>query len=301
MSALIEGLSNTGINPKINNLVKGYKSTKSEYIWVLDSNIWVDCGVLRRAINIFLAQPQVGLVHHAPCGVELLSLGAYLDGIFMNCTHARVYNFINSLAIASCVIGKSNIYKKADMEAIGGLAQFGKYIAEDNMIGISIMNLGKSHQLAPDFAYQSMGEVSVSSFLQRRIRWLRVRKAAGLAVQITLVFEPFSEVLLGGYLFGLALNRLTGIDFYLYNLLHWTFWFISDMLVAKACYGTRTTRGWNDFPQFALAWFLLQLLVLPSYIWGILGNEILWRNQRYRVYANGTCESIPPYSGKKVL
>ncbi|KAJ3368086.1 hypothetical protein HDU91_000839, partial [Kappamyces sp. JEL0680] len=291
--AIVIGLSDVGINPKVNNLVKGYKNTTADFVWILDSNVRMEPGVLRRAIDIFLKDPKVGLVHHAPCGVELASFGAYLDGAFLNCCHARMYNVINSLAVASCIIGKSNLFRRSDLEAIGGLAQFGKYMAEDNLIGIAIMKLGKTHQLAPDFAYQSMGVVTISSFLQRRIRWLRVRKTAGLAVQLTLIYEPFSEILINGLLAGLAFHHYFGVNVYLFNLFHWAMWFLSDMLVAKACYGRRFGHMWEDFYQFAFSWVVLQLIMVPSFIWGMAGTEIQWRNQRYRLKASGTCEAIP--------
>jgi ceramide glucosyltransferase len=281
----LKGLSDVGINPKVNNLIKGFHQTKADFIWILDSNAYTEPGCLRRAIHFF-RNPKVGLVHHVPCGVELSSFGAYLDSGFLNCNHARMYSVINSLGVASCIIGKSNLFRKSDLIKIGGLEQFGKYMAEDNMIGVLLMNIGLTHQVAPDFVYQSMGYVTVTNFLMRRIRWLRIRK---YAVTAATIYEPLSECLLSGILAGLSVQHFFGINFYIFNVLHWIVWFSSDMLVASASYGSRYGHTWQDFPQFVLGWFVLQLIVLPSYIYAMAGNEIKWRNQKYLLKSDGTC------------
>lgn len=277
------------MNPKVNNLVKGYRATTAEIIWILDSNVRTEPQVLTNAIQIFQNE-KIGLVHHAPCGVELASLGAYLDGAFLNCTHTRMYNVINSLGVASCIIGKSNLFRRDDMEQIGGLAQFAKYMAEDNMIGVALMNIGRSHQLAPDFAYQSLGAVSIANFCQRRVRWIRIRK---YAVTIATLYEPFTECLISGVLAGCAFQHYFGVDFYFFNAIHWTAWFISDMTVATVSYGSRKGSFWGDFPQFVYGWLLLQLIALPSYLYAMVGTEISWRNQKYKLNSDGTVRNIP--------
>jgi ceramide glucosyltransferase len=277
------------MNPKVNNLVKGYNASQADIIWILDSNCRTDPSVLTNAVQYF-ANPIVGLVHHAPCGVGLLSLGAYLDGVYLNCTHTRMYTTINSTGIASCIIGKSNLFRKRDLEAIGGLAQFGKYMAEDNMIGLGLMNLGRTHQIAPDFAYQSLGNVSITDFISRRVRWIRIRK---YAVTLATLYEPLTECLVCGILGGLAFKYFYDFNFILFSIMHWCIWFLSDMLTAKVSYGSRQPgRPWDDFGSFAFAWLCLQLVVLPSYIYAMMGTEILWRNQYYKLNMDGTVKTL---------
>lgn len=75
-------------------------------------------------------------------GVDMSTIASYLDGIFLTTTHARMYTAINSFKVASCIIGKSNIFRKCDLDSVGGLRAFGKYMSEDNIIGIKIMEKG---------------------------------------------------------------------------------------------------------------------------------------------------------------
>ena len=278
-------------------MIKGYQQTHAEILWILDSNVFTEPGVLKRAVAEFKKNPKVGLVHHVPCGVELQSFGAYLDSSFLNCTHARMYSVINSFGVASCIIGKSNLFRKADIEKLGGLAQFGKYMAEDNMIGVGLMNLGRQHQIAPDFAYQSLGSVSIFNFLSRRVRWLRVRK---YAVTAATLYEPFSECLVAGLTAGYAFYYYYGWNFLYFNIFTWIYWFCSDMLIAKASYGSRTGKTWKDFPSFVMAWFAIQGLVLPSYIWAMSGNEVKWRNQIYQLNGDGTVDPIGNQTSRRL-
>lgn len=284
INEFIVGLASVGPNPKVNNLIKGYSETSADIIWILDSNVRTEPQVLRRAVAIF-NNPKIGLVHHIPCGVKLSTLGAYLDGSFLNCTHARMYTVINQAGIASCIIGKSNLFRKADLERIGGLSQFGKYISEDNMIGKAIMGLGLQHQIAPDVVYQTMGSVSISNFIQRRTRWIRVRK---YAVTVATLYEPFSECLICGILASYAFRHYYGSDIYLFNMCHWILWFTSDMLVAKSSYGSRLDEPWSDFPMFCFGWLVLQFITLPTYIFAMIGTEITWRNERFLLNSDGT-------------
>ncbi|KAJ3318828.1 hypothetical protein HDV06_007009 [Boothiomyces sp. JEL0866] len=185
-SRIVVGIENVGLNPKVNNLVKGYESSDADIIWILDSNVSIEPHATSRVVEI-LQDPTVGLVHHVP---NMSTIASYLDGIFLTTTHARMYTAINSFKVASCIIGKSNIFRKCDLDSVGGLRAFGKYMSEDNIIGIKIMEKGFSHVISPDFCYQSIGPMTMTDFLKRRARWIRVRK---YTVTLATLYEPFSE------------------------------------------------------------------------------------------------------------
>ncbi|KAI8893354.1 glycosyl transferase family 21-domain-containing protein [Globomyces pollinis-pini] len=288
---VIIGIENVGVNPKVNNLVKGYNSCTSDIIWILDSNVRMEPGSLGRAVDCLMDPTKnVGLVHHVPCGVNLSSMGSYLDGVFMASTHARMYTFINSAGIASCLIGKSNLFRKADLDSLGGLAQFGKYLSEDNMIGVYLMSMGLSHQIAPDFAYQSMGPVTIPDFLQRRFRWIRVRK---FTVTAATLFEPFTECLVLGFLSSFAMQHLFGISKTNFLIFHWLLWLISDLTVSTVSYFSRSGNiDYGDVGFFIIAWFIREIIAFPVYMFAMAGQSITWRDQNYYLYADGTVELV---------
>lgn len=86
-------MSDAGPNPKICNLLKAYQKSQSDILWVLDSNVSLVPSALRTAVTI-LQNPKVGLVHHIPIGVHISTLGGYLDALYLNSLHARMYTFL---------------------------------------------------------------------------------------------------------------------------------------------------------------------------------------------------------------
>jgi ceramide glucosyltransferase len=135
--------------------------------------------------------------------------------MFMFTTHAKFYGAINTVSIAPCIVGKSNMFRKSHLDRLTdpsqnpilsaadasrgrGLDFFSSYICEDHLIGDLIWRSRipgfKNHGLVfGEPAIQPMSGMSVGAYVARRVRWLRVRKWTVLAA--TLV-EPGIESLL---------------------------------------------------------------------------------------------------------
>ena len=134
---IIVGDQFAGVNPKINNLVRSYAASKYDILWVVDSQVWSPSGALARAVDDLCAEPlhrprpspvwlprkthgqRVGLVHHVPFAVlPSTSWGSRIERIFLSTTHAKMYLALNALSIDSCVMGKSNMYRKSDLACV---------------------------------------------------------------------------------------------------------------------------------------------------------------------------------------
>ena len=195
------------------------------------------------------------------------------------------------------IIGKSNLYRKSDMELCGGMPQFAQYMSEDNKIGEALMMLGRTHQISPELAYQSIGTPSFHEFMQRRIRWIRIRK---YVVPVATLYEPFTECLVH--------SALTSYMFHGYLGLGWGFmmasiivlWFFSDLVMLVLTYWNwdwRTTIGdtdgglrghWRDLVGMLFVWWFRELLAFPIWILAMLGTEVMWRGVRYHCNTDGT-------------
>lgn len=139
--------------------------------------------------------------------------GGRLDEMFMSTTHAKFYGAINSVGVAPCIVGKSNMFRKSHLELVtspsknpilpknnsrpSGVDYFSHNICEDHLIGDLLWRSNipgfLNHGIAwGDFVIQPMAGMSVASYAARRVRWLRARKFTVLAA--TLVepgIEPF--------------------------------------------------------------------------------------------------------------
>lgn len=356
-----------GPNPKINNLAKGYKNAKFDIIWVLDSNVYVNPGTLLRSIIALKTSKdngrptydfstgegkQIKLVHHVPLAVSInnnnsySNLGARLDEMFLFTSHAKFYVFFNKASIAPCVNGKSNIYRRSDLDeavkqvSLGNvpiinnketiaraasnyvlkpnesLRFFSRYIGEDNMIGIALWENGGRTGMTGDVVIQPIGTGSVGTstnkimdYVNRRVRWLRVRKYMVLAA--TLV-EPTTESLVIGCFGSYGLSNLffQGKYMKLIMLIHELIWCFTDynqfkMLLKFSNKDLMDTKGTTS-PYFLDSnidekcklikwlpiWILRELLALPIWIMAMCGTQIDWRNRPFKIRSDLCAEEL---------
>ena len=301
-----------GVNPKVNNLIRPYREARHDILWVLDSNIAISPGALARAIDILTATPESGkkisLVHHVPFAtVSTPTLGAKVEEAFMNTTHAKMYIAINALALDSCVVGKSNLYRRSDVDRLDGslkphtrdtpnpstergLKVFGKYMAEDNMIASAIWHeLGLGHDFPCDVAYNTIGDMSLKDYILRRIRWIRVRKHMVLSATL---LEPWTESIALGAITALSTHFLFGISYLLFLVCHFSAWIFVDLDVYRSIAGHPLPHGSRT--SFFIAWGIRELLAFPIWLYAVIGSQVVWRGKKYRMLRNGEVEPAKP-------
>lgn len=303
------GQEEVGVNPKVNNLMRSYRKAAYDILWVLDSNVMVDPETLARSVDALddpvepSSRRRIALVHHIPFAwASEHSIGSRLEEAFLNTNHAKMYIAINTVAVDSCVVGKSNLYRRSDLERVNGslkqipdvkqggrqqgktgLATFGRFLAEDNMIASALWHeLDVRHELSCDVARNAVGNMSLMDYVRRRARWVRVRKR--MVLMATLI-EPLTESVLLGILVSLAVNYLFGIAPWMFLPIHFILWLLVDMDVFASLAGhpVPPSSRW----AFIVAWLARELLALPIWMYAIVGDEIEWRGKRYEIIRNG--------------
>lgn len=289
----------------------------------------------------------IKLVHHTPLAVAIdnenstINLGAKLDEMFLLTSHAKFYVFFNKASIAPCVNGKSNIYRRSSLDfsvkqitqnkvktinseniAIDalqyvqpgeGIRFFSKYIGEDNMIGIALWEneQGGRTGMTGDVVVQPIGDNlknGIWDYINRRVRWLRVRRYMVLAA--TLV-EPTTESLVIG-LFGSfgASNLFFGGKYQCgLLLLNEIIWCFTDYTQYQALlnYSNKDTLcdseqdtpfflNFNkvkfEFSRWLPIWILREVLALPIWIIAMCGTSIDWRNRPFKIKADLSAEAL---------
>ncbi|KAI0322705.1 nucleotide-diphospho-sugar transferase [Amylostereum chailletii] len=305
---VIVGEEVVGVNPKVNNLIRPYREAAHDIIWVLDSNVTVAPGTLARAVDILnrpvdpgSTQRRIALVHHVPLAfASQPTLGARIEEAFLNTNHAKMYIAINTVAVDSCVMGKSNLYRRSDIDRVNGtlkrrqepterdglgcgLAAFSQFLAEDNMIAGALWHeLDLRHDLSCDVAHNVIGNMSFMDYVWRRVRWIRVRKHMTL---VATLLEPFTESVVLSVIAATSLKYLTGISPFLFFPVHFALWILVDLDVyaSLAGYPIPASKRWG----FLVAWAARELLALPIWTLAMVGNEVEWRGKRYQVLRNG--------------
>jgi ceramide glucosyltransferase len=294
-----------GVNPKVNNLVRPFRQAAHDILWVLDSGVLVDEGTLARSVGFLTTTASsIGLVHHVPFALfDKTKIGSQLEGAFLNTNHAKMYIAINTVGVESCVVGKSNLYRRSDVEklnasfipvrsqvlkqhdptAVYGLTAFGRFLAEDNSIASAIWHeLGLRHDLSCDVARNVIGSMSFLDYVWRRVRWIRVRKHMVLTATL---LEPFTESVVLCAVGAFSCANLFGVPLWVFTLFHFPFWLYVDLDVYASIGGHKLRK--EDRVSFVLAWMGREILAFPIWVIAVFGNEVTWRGQRYRILRNG--------------
>ncbi|KAI1407222.1 glycosyltransferase family 21 protein [Hypoxylon sp. FL1857] len=207
--------------------------------------------------------------------------GGRLEEMFMATTHAKFYGAINTVGIAPCIVGKSNMFRKSHLDQVTdpaqnpiltgraatlpkGLDHFSLFMCEDHVIGDLLWRSDlpgyANHGLVwGDLAIQPMAGMSVPAYIARRVRWLRARKWTVLSA--TLVEHGVESLVCCFYVsFGLTsvpwFHETLGIPqtwkaLWYFWLAGVTTWMIVDRIVFKKLHAGQSIHVDDHTPLFA--------------------------------------------------
>ncbi|MEW5744578.1 MAG: ceramide glucosyltransferase [Nitrospirota bacterium] len=179
-----------GLNPKVNNLVAAYRAARYEYVLISDSNVMVEEDYLKAVVSP-LRDPQVGLVSNVIRGAGGRTLGAVFENLHLNSFIMGSVCFLDRFLKMPCVIGKSMLMRKRDLEAIGGLRAVKDILAEDYIIGERMHKSGRRVVLSKHIINNINEYWSVQRFFNRHTRWGKLRwKIGGPKYLVELLGNP---------------------------------------------------------------------------------------------------------------
>jgi len=169
---------NEGLNPKVNNLIPAYAKAKHDLILISDSNVRVEKNYLAD-ITAHMEDPSVGLVSNMIRGMNGRSLGAVMENLHLNTFIVGSVCFLDKYLKMPCVIGKSMLMRKAELEAIGGFRAVKDFLAEDYIIGQRIHRLCKKVILSSHLISNVNEYWGIERFINRHTRWGKLRWQIG--------------------------------------------------------------------------------------------------------------------------
>jgi ceramide glucosyltransferase len=126
-----------------------------------------------------MKDPEVGLVSNLIKGIGGRTMGSIFENLHMNSFILGNVCFLDRFLKMPCVVGKSMLMRKNDLDSIGGLSAFKDMLAEDYMIGRMIFKKGKKVVLS-NYMIQNVNHYwGIRKFINRHTRWGKLRWKIG--------------------------------------------------------------------------------------------------------------------------
>jgi ceramide glucosyltransferase len=269
---LIETGNPTVPNRKAHSLGRLIPLAQHSILVMSDSDVYVPPDLLRRVAAEF-QDSAVGVVTCPYRAVPGRGFWSRLEAIGMNT------EFLAGVLVAWLVgemnfaLGPTLAARREVIEAMGGFADLGLYLAEDFEIGNRAPRLGYQVVLSSCVIEHRIGNQTLKENLQHRLRWARsTRRSRPIGYWGQIFTNPLPLALL----LWVAVPRL---------------WPVAAVTVLFRALAAWSTAGWVLHDSLTRdRWWLIPLQdLISAWVWllGFFGNTIDWRGRRYKLLRDG--------------
>ena len=266
---LLIGDERVSSNPKLNNVLKGWRAASHDWIILADSNVLMPRDYIARLLASWRA--DTGLVASPPVGSRPDGLWAELECAFLNTYQAR-WQYIADTFGFGFAQGKTMLWRRADLERAGGIEALGKEVAEDAASTKIVRGAGRKVRLVDRPFTQPLGRRRAADVWHRQLRWARLRRASFFAY-----FLP--EALSGGVPPMLALAFIAptlGLPLALSVISFATVWYGAETLLAAIA-------GWHVSARYPLHCLARDFLLPVLFVGALRGDDFVWRGNEMQV------------------
>ncbi len=269
-------------NPKLNNVVKGWEAARHPWIVLADNNVLMPPDYLD---DMFAAFGQgVGLVCSPPVGSRPIGFQAELECAFLNTYQARWQSAADAVGFGFAQ-GKSMLWRRDILDAVGGIEALGREIAEDAAATKIVRARGLSVRLVDRPFEQPLGPRKLRQVWDRQVRWARLRRATFQLFYAPEVFTGSFFPILAGVAAAanfdvdplVALTALVGV------------WYGAEAVLASVA-------GWHLRLMSPLAWMTRDLLLPVLWLEGWSGDTFVWRGNDMSVAKGQEISQSPSHA-----
>jgi ceramide glucosyltransferase len=266
---LLIGDDRASMNPKLNNVLKGWHAAAHDWVIIADSNVLMPRDYIQRLFASWRA--DTGLVASPPIGCRPDGVWAEIECAFLNTYQARWQYLIESFGFGFAQ-GKTMLWRRADLERAGGIEALAKEVAEDAAATKIVRDAGLKVRLIDQPLAQPLGRRSAAEVWNRQLRWARLRRASFLMYFLPEILSggvpPMIAVAILAHVFALPIALCVGIFAAL--------WYGSEMLLAAAA-------GWHVPMLYPLYGLARDLLLPVLFVSALRGNDFVWRGNEMQV------------------
>jgi|HubBroStandDraft_6_1064221.scaffolds.fasta_scaffold00473_6 ceramide glucosyltransferase len=271
-----------GANVKVSNLAQMLAEARYDYLIVNDSDIRVGPDYLRR-VTAPLADPRVGMVTCLYRGVADATLGARFEALGIST------DFCPSVLAAWQLeggirfgLGSTLVFRRAELEKIGGFSSFVDYLADDYELGRRIAGLGLTVKLSDVVVETYLPSYSLREFFAHQLRWACGVRDARAGGYLGLIFT-----------FGIMWSLLALVAS---RVALWACGALAITLFLRLAIALFVGRGvLRDRQILKYAWLIPLRDLVAAAIWlvSLGGHTVTWRGDRFRLH-NGKLTRIAP-------
>jgi ceramide glucosyltransferase len=266
---LLTGDERVSPNPKLNNVLKGWRAAHHDWIIIADSNVLMPRDYIQHLFASWRA--DTGLVASPPIGCRPQGFWAEIECAFLNTYQARWQYLVDSFGFGFAQ-GKTMLWRRADLDRAGGIAALAKEVAEDAAATKIVRDAGLKVRLIDRPLAQPLGRRSAAEVWNRQLRWARLRRASFLLYFLPEIFSggvlPLVAVAILAHALGLPLVLCIGTFA--------AFWYGGEMLLAAAA-------GWHVPALYPLYGLARDLLLPALFVSALNGNDFVWRGNAMQV------------------
>lgn len=163
-----------GLNPKVANLAGAAAHASYDLTLLSDANVRLENGYTRTIVSELLTH-NAHLLTSPVIGDGEDGLGAAIENIQLTSFIAPGMCTALHVGGVSCVVGKSMLFRRSELEELGGLEMVRDFLCEDFVIGQRYIQEGKKVLLSRSPVRNINKHMPVEQFLSRHSRWLKMR------------------------------------------------------------------------------------------------------------------------------
>jgi len=253
-------------NPKLNNVLKGWRNAAHEWIVIADSNVAMPRDYLQRLLSAW--RPDTGLVSAPPIGDRPQGVWAEWECAWLNTYQAR-WQYAGDTLGTGFAQGKNMLWRRSDLESAGGLLALAREPAEDAAATKVVRGLGLRVRLADGAFPQPLGYRSARQVWGRQVRWARLRRATFPGFFALEILSGLAAPLACFLYAGWALE-MDGFDVLTVAAAYVGVWLAAEAWLAASV-------GWHLTWRSPLLWLLRELLLPVLIVQSWLGKSLSWR------------------------
>lgn len=274
-----------GLNPKVANLAGAVGGARYDLVLQSDANVRAQSDYARSVVDELLRE-DAQLLSSLVVGTGERSIGAALHNLQLSAFTAPACCLALRYFGVAVVIGKSMLFRKEDLERVGGLDSVRDVLAEDYILGRTFHKAGKKVVLSAMTAKNVNERASVEHFLSRHARWLKMRAVIHIpSFVLDLLANPTA--------FSLLAVAFSGFN-------PWVSAAAISLIATKTAldaYVVWRVRGHKLSLRYALLAPVRDLMMLGIWPYAALSRTVEWRGARFRMGWNSRLRPDPGFLG----